>query len=118
MNNIDLRAILESHLYSMGEALMEYYNPCDIRDGICRAGDATLCCTNSVFGDGLCPHWKDTKCTHPNSNCKLWICDTANKATDKEGVTALWILQQFAQRYGLTHSPLIGLPYSGADKQP
>ena len=117
MTESDLRALLDKHLYAIGELLMEYYDCCHIEGDQCRAGK-NMCCVNSVFGEGLCPHWRDNACQNPNADCKLWICQTAIKNTDERCIKSLILLEQFAGLYGLLRAPIIGLPYSGADRQP
>lgn len=112
----ELISSLEKKLIEMADLLIEYYNPCDLRVGSCRGGDPTLCCTHTPFGSDVCPFLKEHHCTFQNSNCKLWFCESALKSLDPKAVEAFILLQKFAQVYGLMKSPMIGLPYVGADK--
>lgn len=117
--NVDEEAFqisIAEKLVELSDLMIKRYNPCDHRDGKCRGGNPTLCCTDTPFGPGLCPFWKDRQCTCPNANCKLWFCETALKSMDVKAVEAFKLLQKFSQVYGLMKSPLIGQDYVGADK--
>lgn len=108
---------LDQKLIEIGRAMMEHYNPCDLKGQACRAGDPNPCCVNSQFGRGVCPFWFE-ECRFINCDCKLWICKTAVNATDPRCVEALLLLEQVGKLYGLVRTPLIGQNYSGADRQP
>lgn len=118
MTEAELMVVIEKKLYEIADAMMEYYDCCKIRGSSCRAFENNLCCNHTVFGPGLCKFMVDDECHFPNSACRLWICKTAIESTDDKCVEGLKLLEQFALLYGLTTKPLIGHPYSGADKQP
>jgi len=117
MTSSDLRSFLDKKLYEIGDALMEYYDCCHLDGDHCKAGK-NMCCVNGVYGPGLCPHWRDNQCQNPNADCKLWICETAIRSVDERCVKSLILLQHFASLYDLVRTPMIGMPYSGADRQP
>lgn len=118
MTEIELIKFLDDKLCEIAEVMMSYYDCCGIRGSSCKGGDPNPCCTGrTMFGNG-CPFQKaDGGCGNRNCACKLWICKTAIDTTDPKCVEGLKILEKFAELYGLTRPPLIGRPYSGADKQ-
>lgn len=113
MRDHDMSALL----IAVADALMRRYDFCGIRGCACKGGDPNPCCINSMYGPGLCPHWQD-KCTNPNPDCKLWICETAIKTCDPNCLEQLKTLEAIGRKYDLVHEPFIGDPYVGADKQP
>lgn len=115
MNEQDLTRYINQKIIEIGQALMSYYDPCQHRNGTCKAGDPNPCCSgHTIFGQG-CPFWHD-RCTFINADCVLWICETAVKSTDPKCVEALQLLERLGHLYGLVRRPLIGEPYKGADK--
>lgn len=117
MTETDLQIFMDLKLSEIADTLMAYYNPCDIKGSSCRAGDPNPCCHNTTYGKGTCWFLRNGCCA-PNAHCKLWLCKTAIAATDPKCVEALKLLSQVGKLYGLVRDPLIGHPYSGADKQP
>lgn len=118
MIEADLVRFLDRKLYEIGSAMMAYYDCCGFNGDACKARDPSPCCVNTIFGKGLCPHSSNRKCTFDNCDCKLWLCQTAINTTDPKCVEGLLLLEKFGKLYGIVRDPLIGHPYSGADKQP
>lgn len=116
MNDHHLTHFIELKLIEIGRAMMEYYDCCHLDGDSCKAGQPNLCCYHTVFGGDLCPHRIDGECANVNSDCTLWLCKTAIQSTDPKCVEGLKLLEQFGMLYGLVRKPLIGQPYSGADK--
>lgn len=114
----DLRFFLNQKLTEIGTILLAHYDPCAIRGSACKAGDPNPCCVNSQYARGLCPFWLHGGCTFDNCDCRLWLCQTAIQTTDPRCIEALKLLEQLGKLYGLVRAPLIGDPYTGADKQP
>jgi hypothetical protein len=113
----ELRSFLSGKLIEMAEQILLYYDCCELRGAHCRGGDPNPCCVNSIFGPGLCPHWRYDQCGNVNPDCRLWICDSAASASNPVGVRALRLLEEFGLLFGLTNRPLIGETYFGADRQ-
>ncbi len=62
-------------LYEIAESAMEMFNPCQIKDGKCRAGE--FCC------DG-CKHLGRNGCRVKALACKVWLCDEAARDPDNQ----------------------------------
>lgn len=117
MTELELTIFLNQKLVEIASVLMTYYDCCSIKGSSCKGGNPNPCCVGRTnFGDSGCPFWLSGTCQNQNAACKLWICASAIKTTDPKCVEALKLLEKFAQLYGLTRSPLIGQPYSGADR--
>ena|SRR3990170_4636529 len=118
MTDTEFLLFLNQKICEIAETMMSHYNCCNMHGSACRAGDPNPCCKNTIFGKGLCPFWHDNRCNFRNAGCKLWLCNTAIAATDPKCVEGLKLLSELGKLYGLVRSPLIGHPYSGADKPP
>lgn len=117
MTESELRDLIGKKMYEIGDALMEYYDCCGIRGSSCKAGEENPCCTGrTIFGNG-CPFMIANSCHNPNCDCKLWLCATAIATTDPKCVETLKLLEQIGILYGVVRPPLIGQPYSGADRR-
>lgn len=120
MTETELKDFLDKKLCEIAEALKGYYNPCQLKESTCIAGNPNPCCTTAtVSGHGVCPNLGLDGCKDIHANCKLWLCMTAVKNTDPECVKAIQFLEKFAAVYGLARHPFTGSPhYVGADKPP
>lgn len=117
MNEEEFSTILCEHLYAIADVLMEYYDCCHIVNGTCKAGDPTACCTNALFGKGICPFWDGDICNNKNLDCRTWLCETAIQSTDPKCIETLKLVEKIADLYGLVMHPFIGEPYhNGADR--
>lgn len=115
MTQQELIILLNEKVCDIADALMLYYNPCELHDFKCKAGNPNSCCKHTRFGDGVCPFLKTT-CTFRNTKCKLWFCATVLKDIDPKFINSIKILEQFSDLYSLISKPFIGQPYVGADK--
>lgn len=116
MTEVELQILLNEKLCDIADALMYYYDCCQIRGSKCRVADENPCCTGrTIFGEG-CPFRHADKCGMRSCQCKLWICDTAVKATDPKCVAALQLLERFGNLFGLVRRPFIGSGYVGSDR--
>ncbi len=115
MTEEELVQFLEHKLCEIADVLMEYYDPCHIRGGSCKAGENNPCCLYTRFSKELCP-FQDKGCHNPNAMCKLWLCKTAIATTDPKCVEAMMHLEHFGHVYGIVGKPMIGQPYVGADR--
>jgi len=113
----ELKQFLDLKLYEIGNALMEYYDPCQMNENSCIVNNPNTCCIHTRFGNGLCLY-QNNGCHNPNAWCKLWICRTAIQATDPKLVEGLTLLQHFGNLYGIVGRPMIGQAYVGADRPP
>ena len=116
MNEDDFIAFLERELFKIADAMVVYYDCCNIRGSSCKVGDPNPCCIRTRFGEGLCPYLTDNQCQNPNASCRLWLCKTAIATTDPKCVEGLTLLEHFGNLYGIVNKPMIGQPYVGADR--
>ena len=115
MTEDELLAFLDHKLWEIGDALMKYYDPCNMHGSSCKAGDPNPCCVYTRFDKNLCPYL-DNGCKNPNAWCVLWICKTAIKTTDPRCIEALTLLEHFGNLYNIVGKPMIGQAYVGADR--
>lgn len=87
----EFEALLSKRLYDLADAILYYYNPCQIKGNKCIAGEI-WCCSATRFKPEVLPtngerpecRFRDSKgCTFPNITCKVWLCDQARKADEK-----------------------------------
>lgn len=112
----EFRSQIDKKLCELGDLLMKHYNCCNMVGSNCKMGPIQ-CCIDSIHnlegakkGD-LCPHWKD-KCTFPNADCKLWLCEVALGTIDPKCAAALLHLQRFGDAMGVVTKPFNGEPYN------
>lgn len=116
MTDIELRIFLDQKLCDIADALLKHYNCCDIQGSGCRVKDPNPCCLMKTHLGKPCPFWKGY-CDFRNSNCKLWLCETACNASDPNCIKGMLLLEQFGEVFGINRKPLIGDSYiGGADK--
>ncbi len=79
-------------LINLGQKTMNYYNPCDWRNGKCRrmrlSEDDEGCCVG-------CEHLGAQGCTVKSLACKLWLCE-AQRSLFRECEIELKLLRQVA----------------------
>lgn len=122
MTEIELKIYLNDKLCDIADAILMYYNPCQIKDGSCTlcedmATDERHCCyrTNhkKLDREQHCFFLGKNGCLFRNIKCKIWLCETAIRKTSPECVEALKALETFANIYGLTSRPMLGESYVG-----
>ena len=118
MTDRELRSFIDQKLCEIADALMHYYNPCEIQGSGCLAGKPNPCCLDTSQASGMCQFWMNDRCQFSNCDCKLWLCNTAAQYADPDCVSALKALESFARIFDLVKKPLIGDPYTGVDMKP
>lgn len=107
---------LEQKLIELSDVFLKKYNPCQINGNSCLAGKDNPCCKKTRFGSP-CPFMQKGICMNPNLECKVWFCETAIKAMDKECYKAFIEIERISKQYKLINPPYLGDPhYVGADK--
>jgi hypothetical protein len=115
MTEEELKQFLDHKLWEIGDALMRYYDPCNMRVSSCKVGDPNPCCVYTRFRKELC-QYQDNGCQYPNAMCVLWLCKTAIQTTDPKCVEGLMMLEHFGNLFGIVGKPMIGQAYVGADR--
>lgn len=115
MTELELQLFLNEKLCDMADALILFYDPCQMKGSVCKVGNPNPCCAYTRFGKDGCPFWHG-KCEFRNAKCKLWFCETALKNADPKFIESVKILEQMAKLYTFTRHPLLGESYIGADK--
>lgn len=120
MTDLEFALFLNQKLCEIARVLLARYDPCGLNGSACKVGDPIPCCLGSTsFGHGDCPFLAPGgPCQFENAACRLWLCRTALDSTDPKCVEALKHLEQVGYLFGLCRRPLIGQPYTGADRQP
>ena len=81
-------------LLASGQRTLDYYNPCDWKDGKCRRmrslKDDAGCCEG-------CKHLSPKGCTVKSLGCKLWLCE-GQRNTFRECEIELEALRQVKSR--------------------
>lgn len=122
MTETELKIYLNEKLCDIADAILMYYNPCQIKDGSCTlcldmATSEQHCCFRSKFkkldGEQHCQFLGKNGCTFRNIKCKVWLCETAIRKTDPKCVSALKALEEFSKLYELTYRPYLGESYVG-----
>jgi len=96
---LEAKSQLYDILLAIGQEILDYYNPCDWRDGKCRrmrsSKDDEGCCEG-------CEHLSRNGCTVKSLGCKLWLCES-QKLMFKECENELEILRRVADDFGIPH---------------
>lgn len=107
---------VEQEIIELADALMEKYDPCQLKDGGCLVRNPSPCCDITRFGR-RCKYSKNNRCTNPNVECKIWFCETAIKNMDPKVYEAFRGLEHIARQFDMTNQPFLGdTNYVGADK--
>jgi hypothetical protein len=97
--NAEAKGQLYEVLIAIGQQALDYYNPCDWRNGKCRrmrsSEDDEGCC-------GGCQHLGDEGCTVESLGCKLWLCED-QRDVFKECEIELKVLRQIADYCGIPY---------------
>jgi len=115
MTELELQLFLNEKLCDMADALILFYDPCQMKGSVCKVGNPNPCCAYTRFGKDGCPFWNG-KCGFRNAHCKLWFCYTAMKGTNPKVVEAFTLLEKVGQLFELVDKPIIGQGYIGADR--
>ena len=97
--DLEAKGQLYDILLAIGQQTLDYYNPCDWRDGKCRrmrsSKDDRGCCEG-------CEHLGREGCTVQSLACKLWLCES-QRNTFRECEIELRVLRQVAEYCGIPH---------------
>ncbi len=95
----EARGQLYDILMAIGQRILDYYNPCDWRDGKCRrmrsSRDDQGCCEG-------CEHLGPTGCRIQSLACRLWLCESQRNAF-RECEIELKVLRQVADECGIPY---------------
>ena len=123
MTETEFIILFNEKLYDLADVLINYYNPCQIKDNACKLvqdikNDDKFCCMfYSKDGKEKCVFLKDSGCAFRNIKCKLWLCETAIRGTDIKCIEALKSLESLAKLYDLTRRPHLGEHYVGKNAE-
>ena len=96
---LEAKGQLYDILLASGQRTLDYYNPCDWRNGKCRrmrsSKDDQGCCQG-------CEHLSRKGCTVKSLGCKLWLCE-GQRNTFRECEIELEALRQVADYYGIPY---------------
>jgi len=96
---LEAKSQLYDILLAIGQEILDYYNPCDWRDGKCRrmrsSKDDEGCCEG-------CEHLNPKGCTVQSLACKLWLCES-QRSVFKECEIELKVLRHVADSCGIPH---------------
>lgn len=96
---LEAKGELYNMLLAMGQQTLDYYNPCDWRNGKCRRmrslEDDAGCCVG-------CEHLSRKGCTVKSLACKLWLCES-QKIMFKGCENELEILRRVAYDCGIPY---------------
>ncbi len=96
---LEAKGELYDMLLAIGQQTLDYYNPCDWRNGKCRrmrsSKDDGGCCVG-------CEHLSPKGCTVKSLGCKLWLCES-QKIMFKECENELEILRRVADDCGIPY---------------
>ena len=97
--NAEAKGQLYDILITLGQQILDYYNPCDWRDGKCRRmrspGGDKGCCAG-------CEHLGAEGCTVNSLACKLWLCEE-QRDLFRECEIDLKVLRQVADYCGIPY---------------
>jgi len=117
MTELEFKILLNEKLCDVADAILFYYNPCQLNGSKCLQGDASYCC---LFypreHNGECKFLKEDGCHFRNIKCKTWLCETAIRK-NPECVEALKVLESLAKMYGLARRPFLGERYVGKTEE-
>ena len=86
-------------LLAIGQQTLDYYNPCDWRNGKCRrmrsSKDDEGCCEG-------CEHLSSKGCAVQSLGCKLWLCE-GQRNMFRQCEIGLKFLRQVADDFGIPH---------------
>ncbi len=96
---LETKGQLYDILLAMGQQTLDYYNPCDWRNGNCRrmrlSKDDKGCCEG-------CEHLSPNGCTVQPLACKLWLCESQRNIF-RECEIELKVLRQVADYCGIPY---------------
>ena len=102
-------------LYERTENVLKKYNPCKREGSKCLGGNPTPCClSNYTLKD--CGYLTDKGCICTPLKCKTWLCNTALRQIDKEGIDELKMIETIGKQHGFLEDPYIGGSYVGMDE--
>ena len=126
MNETEFKILLNEKLCDLIDAILYYYNPCQIKDNSCllvndMRNDKRQCCYRSHFAsrteDKYCPFLKSDGCSFRNANCKIWLCETAIKNADPKCLESLKNLENISKIYTLGRGPYLREHCVGKNKE-
>jgi len=89
MNETELKLYLNEKICDIADGLIAFYNPCQMKNGGCKAGPNNPCCKHTRFSKDGCPFMTNGKCGFRNTKCKLWFCETALKDADPKFIETI-----------------------------
>ena len=96
---LEARGQLYDILLALGQQALDYYNPCDWRNGKCRRMRSSQedggCCEG-------CEHLSQDGCTVESLACKLWLCES-QRSRFRECEIELKVLRQVADSCGIPY---------------